>query len=93
MYPGLAVAEALQELDSEAEVLFLATGREIDRQILQNKKFDYEVQPILPLPNPKKPWQAFSFYRSWRTSIKQCEKLMVQRKPEVVLPLRYGLIS
>ena len=87
MFPGLAVAEALRQEDGGAKVLFLATQRQIDRQILQKSGFAYEAQPIVPLPDLRKPWQGWGFYRCWRASIKRCEKLMCQNRPAAVLGL------
>lgn len=41
--PAMAVAEALQEFDARAEVLFLGTGREVERKLLESAGYPYEV--------------------------------------------------
>jgi len=53
-------------MQPDAEVLFLATEREIDRRILAASGFEYVAQPIVPLP--RRPLKVWDFYRRWRQS-------------------------
>ena len=46
IYPGIAVAERIVELDAGAEVRFLCSGREIDSAILKNSGFAYTALPM-----------------------------------------------
>ena len=87
LYPGIAVARSLQQTQPDARIVFLCTNRDIDATILNAEGYPYHPQPIRPLPNPKRPWQAIGFYRSWRACIHQCETFMVQDRPAAVLGL------
>ncbi|MBN2210172.1 MAG: UDP-N-acetylglucosamine--N-acetylmuramyl-(pentapeptide) pyrophosphoryl-undecaprenol N-acetylglucosamine transferase [Sedimentisphaerales bacterium] len=87
LYPGIAVARALQQLRPSVRVLFLCTKRDIDATILDAEGYTYHPQPIRPLPSPKRPWQAMGFYRSWRASMRQCKSLVAQERPVAVLGL------
>lgn len=85
MYPGLAVAEALRQIEPAGQILFLCTERQIDKDILQGNSYRYEIQPIVPLP--RKLNQVGEFYRRWRASVRMAERLMQAQKPAAVLGL------
>ncbi len=87
LYPGIAVARALQQVQPAARMLFLCTERDIDTTILNADGWPYRPQPVCPLPNPKRPWQAIRFYRNWRASVCLCQSLMVGDRPAAVLGL------
>jgi len=72
------VAEALRQAEPAAHVLFLCTQRDIDRRILQPGGFDFQTQPVRPLPKPWRPAEVLDFYRRWRASLRQCETLLHQ---------------
>lgn len=85
LYPGLAVAQALRQLDEDAQVVFLTTERDIDARILGKSGLAYHAQPILPLP--RRPDQFLDFYRRWRATIRLCRELIEQYQPVAVLGL------
>jgi len=85
LYPGIAVAEALREVESGSEILFLCTERQIDLDILENSGWRYERQPIVPLP--RSVGRVWDFWRRWRASLKLCERLIRERRPTAVLGL------
>ena len=85
MYPGLAVAEALREINPEAGILFLCTEREIDERILAESGFSFIPQPIVPLP--RKVGQVWNFYACWRDSIGLCKGVLQREQPRAVLGL------
>ena len=87
LFPGLAVASALQKIDPNAQILFLATQRPIDTQILEPTGFKYIPQPIKPIPSIKKPTQIWQFLQSWRQTVRLCRNLMLENKPQAVLGL------
>ncbi|MCP4706986.1 MAG: UDP-N-acetylglucosamine--N-acetylmuramyl-(pentapeptide) pyrophosphoryl-undecaprenol N-acetylglucosamine transferase [Planctomycetes bacterium] len=87
LFPGLAVASALKKIDQFAQIIFLATERHIDSQILEPTGFKYTTQPIKPIPSIKKPTQIFKFFQSWRSSVRLCRNLMIQNPPQAVLGL------
>ncbi|MBN2376712.1 MAG: UDP-N-acetylglucosamine--N-acetylmuramyl-(pentapeptide) pyrophosphoryl-undecaprenol N-acetylglucosamine transferase [Sedimentisphaerales bacterium] len=85
LYPGLAVASVLRKMQPGAEILFLATEREIDRRILSASGFEFVAQPIVPLP--RRPMKVWDFYQRWRKSCRLCRDLFQQRQTQVVLGL------
>jgi len=85
LYPGLAVAEALRELAPGANVLFLATSRDIDRRILGETAWQHVAQPVAPLGRSFS--SVFAAWRRWRQSVRRCRSLMQQHRPAAVLGL------
>ncbi|MBN1436893.1 MAG: UDP-N-acetylglucosamine--N-acetylmuramyl-(pentapeptide) pyrophosphoryl-undecaprenol N-acetylglucosamine transferase [Sedimentisphaerales bacterium] len=85
LYPGLAVAQALRQLNQNARILFLATQRDIDQQILADCGFDYLSQPVVPIPRRVR--AIYDFYRRWRTSKKMCRKIIRDNPVKAVLGL------
>ncbi len=85
LYPGLAVAEALRELEPEVGILFLCTERGIDERILGESGFSFIPQPIVPLP--RKVGQVWNFYACWRDSIGLCKGILQKEQPRAVLGL------
>ena len=85
LYPGLAVAEMVCELDAGARVLFMATRRVIDSRILGQSVWEFMAQPVTPLP--RRPGQLWSFWRAWRASVTMCGQMVEARRPAVVLGL------
>ncbi|MCF7956927.1 MAG: UDP-N-acetylglucosamine--N-acetylmuramyl-(pentapeptide) pyrophosphoryl-undecaprenol N-acetylglucosamine transferase [Phycisphaerae bacterium] len=85
LYPGLAVADALTELDPEAEIIFACTTRPIDQKILAERGYQTAPQPVVPLPN--RPWKIWSFIRKWKASTQLCRKLIKERNVVAVLGL------
>ncbi len=70
LYPGLAVAEALESLAAERglglELLWAATPRAVDQRLLTRFGENYVQQPVQPLVKSiKKLW---GFWRGWRES-------------------------
>jgi UDP-N-acetylglucosamine--N-acetylmuramyl-(pentapeptide) pyrophosphoryl-undecaprenol N-acetylglucosamine transferase len=41
--PAMAIAEALKEQDPSSELLFLGTGREVERKLLEGAGYPYEI--------------------------------------------------
>ena len=85
LYPGLAVAEALREIEAEAGILFLCTERAIDERILGASGYSFIPQPIAPLP--RKLGQVWNFYSCWRDSIGLCKGVFQREQPRAVLGL------
>jgi len=85
LYPGLAVAEALREIEPEAGILFLCTERGIDERILAESGFSFIPQSIVPLP--RKVGQVWNFYSCWRDSIGLCKGILQKEQPRAVLGL------
>jgi UDP-N-acetylglucosamine--N-acetylmuramyl-(pentapeptide) pyrophosphoryl-undecaprenol N-acetylglucosamine transferase len=83
LYPGIAVAEALQAVLPAARPLFLCTAREIDRVILQPTGFEFIPQPIVP---PRFA-DVLKFFLTWRETRDLVSKILSERKPAVVVGL------
>ncbi|MBL7152821.1 MAG: UDP-N-acetylglucosamine--N-acetylmuramyl-(pentapeptide) pyrophosphoryl-undecaprenol N-acetylglucosamine transferase [Phycisphaerae bacterium] len=68
IYPAIAVAERLIELDPGANVRFLCSGREIDSRILGQSGFDYTPLPMRGFSfRPSRLADSFSsFIKSYR---------------------------
>ncbi len=68
IYPAIAVAERLIELDPGAKVRFLCSGREIDSRILGQSGFDYTPLPMTGFSfRPNRLADSFgSFVKSYR---------------------------
>jgi len=85
LYPGIAVAQAMRAALPHAVPLFLCTGREIDRIILEPTGFEYITQPIVP-PH-RSIGGLLKFWRSWRDTTDQVNKVLGERRPRAVLGL------
>jgi len=82
IYPAIAVAERLIELDPAAKVRFLCSGREIDSRILEQSGFDYTPLPMTGFSfRPTRLTDSFSSfvksYRIARTAIAQSKNAVV----------------
>jgi len=85
LYPGLAIAVALQEIVPEAKLIFLCTNREIDRVILQPTGFEFIPQPIVP---PKTSITGLlRFWKSWRETKDLLRTVLKEKNPSAVLGL------
>jgi UDP-N-acetylglucosamine--N-acetylmuramyl-(pentapeptide) pyrophosphoryl-undecaprenol N-acetylglucosamine transferase len=85
LYPGIAVAEALQSIDSTIKPLFLCTEREIDRVILEPTGFEYIPQSIVP--PVKTVGGLLKFWKSWRETKDLVRRILKDRQPIAVLGL------
>src|SRR4051794_28256193 len=85
LYPGIAVAQALQTLAPDAKCVFLATGKEIDRVILEPTGFEFIPQPVIPWK--KSISGTLRFAMALRETWDVVRKLIKDRKPAVVLGL------
>lgn len=83
LYPGIAVAEALQAVLPHAKPLFLCTTREIDAVILKPAGFEFIPQPIVP---PRFA-DVLKFFLTWRETRALVADVLSDRKPAVVVGL------
>ena len=85
LYPGIAVAQALQALRPDVTPLFLCTEREIDRAILEPTGFEFIPQPIVP---PRKSIGGLlRFWNKWRSTNDLVRGVLLDRAPAGVLGL------
>ncbi|RKY26948.1 MAG: hypothetical protein DRP83_03290 [Planctomycetota bacterium] len=85
LYPGLAVAEALQAVDPAANIVFACSRRTIDRRILEPTGYVIVPQPVLPLPG--NPLKLPRFLAAWLRSQKVARDLLEDLQPHAVLGL------
>jgi UDP-N-acetylglucosamine--N-acetylmuramyl-(pentapeptide) pyrophosphoryl-undecaprenol N-acetylglucosamine transferase len=85
LYPGIAVAEALREVAPELKPVFLCTGREIDRVILEPTGFEFIPQPIVPWK--KSIGGTLRFARHFGQTWEMVRKVLRERKPAAVIGL------
>lgn len=85
LYPGIAVAQALRESMPNARPLFLCTGREIDKVILEPTGFEFLPQPIVPIARSMS--GLLRFWRSYRETRDLVRKVIRERRPAAALGL------
>lgn len=85
LYPGIAVAQALQQRMPDAQMLFLCTTREIDRTILEPTGFEFLPQPIVP--PVRTIGGLLRFWKGWRDTKDLVKQILRQRQPAAVLGL------
>src|SRR5215212_8256520 len=69
LYPGLAIARALQRLDARVEPFFIGARRGIEKDVLPTTGFPHELLDLHPLYRSR-PWQNWKTLRgafsAWR---------------------------
>lgn len=85
LFPGLAVAQAVERLDPAAWITFLTSDRPLDRELLTRTDYEQVLQPVRPLTG--RPWQWPAFWLAWRRSVAICKQIFQQRWPDAVLGL------
>jgi len=92
LFPGIAVAREIRKRDSEARIIFVSTGRRMERQILAS--IDCEVVEIPSVPFTVKPWKLPEFI--WKTveGIRRSKDLLGRGRVDAVIGLGgYGSVS
>jgi len=85
LYPGLAVAAELTDLESEAKVVFACSDRPIDRRILDATAYAVVPQPVRSLPAGIAGWPAF--LRAYLSSAALARRMVADLRPAAVLGL------
>lgn len=85
LYPGLAVADALRRLQSDAEIEFFTTERALDRELLSRSSYLQTPQAVRPF-SPR-PWHWPGFWLAWTRSVAAAQRAFQQRRPVAVLGL------
>lgn len=80
LYPALAIARAMVAADSRVTAFFIGAERGIERNILPETEFEYELLDLHPLYRSR-PW------RNWRTLVassgswRRINRIMADRSP------------
>ncbi|HTV47317.1 MAG TPA: UDP-N-acetylglucosamine--N-acetylmuramyl-(pentapeptide) pyrophosphoryl-undecaprenol N-acetylglucosamine transferase [Phycisphaerae bacterium] len=86
LYPGIAVAEELQNHYGHAlKITWAATDRPIDRHLLSGFGDDYVRQPVQPVS--ARPLQWLGFYNAWRKSCAHWAAFFTSHRVDAVLAL------
>lgn len=83
IYPAIAVAERIVELEPGAKVHFFCSGREIDSKVLQRSGFAYTTLPAEGLS--VRPGKLMRFCRSFIKSYRIARAAIVESKDVVVI--------
>jgi len=83
IYPAIAVAERIVELEPGAKVHFFCSGRQIDSKVLQRSGFAYTALPAEGLS--VRPGKLMRFCRSFIRSYKIARAAIVESKDVVVI--------
>ena len=91
LWPGVALADALQVLEPEAKIFFFVPGRPVDISILQTKNYPFYINPMRPIPRRDKLLQFFcKFSQGFRMTM----SLFRHCLPDIVVGLGgYGAFS
>jgi UDP-N-acetylglucosamine--N-acetylmuramyl-(pentapeptide) pyrophosphoryl-undecaprenol N-acetylglucosamine transferase len=85
LVPGLAVAEALIRLVPHSTIMFLHTGREVEKTILAS--VDHEIQ-LIPLVRTRDILRhPFRFVSAFWKATRTCQKIVRHRKPTAIIGL------
>jgi len=85
LFPGLAVAAALQKRCPQTRIVFLTTTRALDRQLLASGDHEQIAQPVRPFS--LNPLRLPAFYVSWRRSLSLARQCLRRHRPRAVLGL------
>jgi UDP-N-acetylglucosamine--N-acetylmuramyl-(pentapeptide) pyrophosphoryl-undecaprenol N-acetylglucosamine transferase len=83
IYPAIAVAERIVELEPGAKVHFFCSGRQIDSKVLQRSGFAYTTLPVEGLS--VRPGKLMRFCRSFIKSYRIASAAIVESKDAVVI--------
>jgi len=85
LFPGLAVADGLRQIQPQANVTFLTTTRPLDRELLSRTPFEQVEQSVRP--STLHPLRLPAFWWHWRKSVNAARALLKERRPRAVLGL------
>ena len=91
IYPGLAVAEKISELEPEAEIHFLCSERPIDAQILEETPYSFTPLPAQGLSLSPKGF--IGFLRSFWASVKIARTQLTESSVVVGVGVWSGLVG
>jgi UDP-N-acetylglucosamine--N-acetylmuramyl-(pentapeptide) pyrophosphoryl-undecaprenol N-acetylglucosamine transferase len=84
LYPGLAIARALQALRSDVEPFFIGAKRGIERDILPTTEFAHVLLDLHPLYRAKV-WNNWKTMRGAAGAWRQLGKLARQERPSAIV--------
>lgn len=85
LYPGIAVADALRELQPAARIVFFTTTRSLDRRLLAPRGYEQVVQPVAPFT--LHPLRVPGFLVAWYRSVASARAFIRAHHVQAVLGL------
>lgn len=92
LWPGIALAEALYQLDPRLVVYFLVPGRPVDKTIMAACRYPWCVNPMRPVPTSLQRLPSFciQFVHGWAATLRMFRRC----RPHLVVGLGgYGALS
>ena len=90
LYPAIAVAEQIVNIEPNSNIVFFCSSRDIDQYILSQTDFQYTILPAKAFPS--RPGQVIDFIRYLHRSCKTAAETITKSKKSVVTGLG-GFIS
>ncbi|MHB1224649.1 MAG: UDP-N-acetylglucosamine--N-acetylmuramyl-(pentapeptide) pyrophosphoryl-undecaprenol N-acetylglucosamine transferase [Gemmatimonadaceae bacterium] len=84
LYPGLAIARALRQLDTRVEPFFIGARRGIERDVLPGAGFPFELLELHPLYR-QRPWQNWRTLRGAGSAWRRLGALCAADRPAAVV--------
>lgn len=85
LFPGLAVAEALRDMQPAARITFFTTLRDLDRQLLGTTSYEQVTQTVQPVTMQPLRWPAFGWH--WLRSVSRARQFIRRNDVRAVLGL------
>jgi UDP-N-acetylglucosamine--N-acetylmuramyl-(pentapeptide) pyrophosphoryl-undecaprenol N-acetylglucosamine transferase len=72
LFPGIAVAQALQERQPDAQVLFVGSDRDVERRILEQEGFEHRPLPTAAFTVLRQSPRRFAWrnWQAWRAALR-----------------------
>ena len=83
LFPGIAVAEAILAREADARILFVGSGRSIERNIVSRTPFEHRVLPSVSLAGAMR--HPLTFLRGSLAARRAALRLIDQERPSVVI--------
>ncbi|MEX1096441.1 MAG: undecaprenyldiphospho-muramoylpentapeptide beta-N-acetylglucosaminyltransferase [Planctomycetales bacterium] len=85
LFPGIAVAEALRDIEPDARCVFVGSGREVERKLAVDNELEHLVLPVEPSTGLRRNPVRFA-WRYWR-SRREARGLIDALRPSAVVGL------
>ncbi|MEO8577249.1 MAG: UDP-N-acetylglucosamine--N-acetylmuramyl-(pentapeptide) pyrophosphoryl-undecaprenol N-acetylglucosamine transferase [Gemmatimonadales bacterium] len=84
LYPGLAIARAMQRIDPGVKPFFIGAERGIERTVLPSTEFPHELLDLHPLYRSR-PWENWKTLRGATTAWSRLGEIVSDERPAVVV--------
>lgn len=84
LYPGLAIARAMQRIDPGVKPFFIGAERGIERTVLPTTEFQHELLDLHPLYRSR-PWENWKTIRGAATAWSRLAKIVAGERPACVV--------